>query len=271
MFLSPAAVAGLLAFVAINQAPLKIDNSRLTYGAPGPDRASAQVFPGDEVYLSFELSGFQTDANSVAKVKLSTEVFGKEGKLEFKQDSGEAPALDLFKGGKLHLHARIDVGNKTPAGAYKVKVTATDVVGKGVASTEKEVTLLEPAFAVVKAGLFADQALRAGSMVYSIGQPAYVGFAVVGFTREASTNHPNMKIELVVKDDKGAIITDKPNIAINAANPNKVPPTTQLLQGEFQIPLNKVGTFSIEIKATDLANNKTSQPVVLKLVVVDAK
>jgi len=271
MFLSPAAVAGLLAIVASDQSALKIDNSRLTYGSPGPDRSSAQVFPGDEVYLSFELSGFQTDPNGVAKVKLTTEVFGKDGKLEYKQDSGESPALDLFKGGKLHLNARVDVGNKTAAGTYKVKVTAVDVVGKGTASTEKEVTLLEPALAVVRAGLFADQALRASSQVFATGQPAFVGFSVVGFTREASTNHPKLKVELVVKDDKGAVVTDKPNIAIDAAQPNKVPATTQLLSGQFQIPLNKAGTFTLEIKVTDLANNKASQPAVLKLTVVDVK
>lgn len=271
MFLSPAAVAGLLAIVASNQSALKIENSRLTYGAPGPDRASAQVFPGDEVYLSFELSGFQADPNGVAKIKLTTEVFGKEGKLEYKQDSGEAPALDLFKGGKLHLNARVDVGGKTPPGTYKVKVTATDVVGKGTASTEKEVTLLEPTLAVVKAGLFADQGLRASAQVFATGQPAFVAFSVVGFAREASTNHPKLKIEMVVKDDKGAVVTDKPNIAIDATQPNKVPSTTQLLQGEFQIPLNKAGTYTLEIKATDLTNNKVSQPAVLKLVVVDVK
>lgn len=271
MFWSPAALAGMLAVFATGQSGLKIDNSRLTYGAPGPDRTSAQVFPGDEVYLSFELSGFQLDPTGVAKIKLSTEVFGKDGKLEYKQDNPEAPAIDLFKADKLFLNTRVDVGVKTPPGTYKVKVTATDSIGKGSVSTEKEVTLLEPTLAVVKAGLFTDKALNAPSEVFSTGQLAFVAFSVVGFSREGSTNHPKLKMEMVVKDDKGAVISDKPSISIDAAQPNKVPSTAQLLQGQFMIPLNKAGNYTLEIRANDLASNKSSQPVTLKLVVVDVK
>ena len=271
MFWSPAALAGLLAVITPDQSGLKMDNLRLTYGSPGPDRASAQVFPGDEVFLAFELKGFKSSEGGVTKIKLTTEVMGKDGKTEYKQDTGDSQVLDLFGGGRHFLHTRVDVGVKTPPGSYKVKITALDLTTKESISGEKDVTLLEPALAVVKTALFTDQAMRATSQVLGVGQPVFVGFSVVGFARESSTNHPKLKMELVVKDDKGAVVTDKPSFVVDANQPEKMPANVQVMPGHFKLPLNKAGNFTVELRATDLTNQKSSQPVVLRLVVTEAK
>ena len=65
-----------------------------------PDRASAQVFPCDEVFLTFELKGIKSNEGGVTKIKLTTEVMGKDGKTEYKQDTGDSQVLDLFGGGR---------------------------------------------------------------------------------------------------------------------------------------------------------------------------
>jgi len=43
------------------------------------------------------------------------------------------------------------------------------------------------------------------------------------------------------------------------------------MPGQFKLPLNKAGNFTVELRATDLTNQKSSQPVVLRLVVTEAK
>ena len=78
-------------------------------------------------------------------------------------------------------------------------------------------------------------------------------------------------MELVVKDDKGAVVTDKPSFLVDANQPEKVPANVQVMPGQFKLPLNKAGNFTVELRATDLTNQKSSQPVVLRLVVTEAK
>jgi hypothetical protein len=89
----------------------------------------------------------------------------------------------------------------------------------------------------------------------TVGQPFWVHAAVVGFDRDAGpAKQPNVDLKLSVLDENKKPLQTKPFIgSIN----KDVPSNASSLPIRFYVPLNKAGSFTIELKAYD--NTKKSE------------
>lgn len=270
--LSAAVITGCCVWIASAQSALTIENMRPTFGSPGPDRSGpAQVVPGDTYFLSFNLKGVKVDASGVGKVKLETEASDATGNRVFRIDSGDAVLVNALGGEAIHTHVRLDLGPKTPAGKYKVKVVATDLGTKATAAKETDIEVLPPAFAIVRVTSGVDQNVTSSASVFGPGQALYLGFSVVGFQNDPATKHPKLRFEMKVKDN-GAVIGTATQVGeVNASQQEKVPAGSPVIPGRFLLPLSKAGTYTVELTATDLVNQKVAGPVSFQFHVVSPK
>jgi hypothetical protein len=269
---SAAVIAGCCVWIASAQNALTIENVRPTFGSPGPDRAGAlQVYPGDTLFISFSLKGLQTNNQGQGKVRLEVEATDAAGSRVFRQDSGDSTFLNALGGDSFHTNVRLDMGPKTAPGKYKVKVIATDLTSKTNATRESDIEILPPGFAIVKVTAGTDQNLSASASVFGIGQALYVGFAVVGFQNEAATKHPNLRLEMKVKEGGVVLAGASQTGEVNATQVEKVPQGSSMVPGRFLLPLNKVGKFTVEVTATDLVTQKVAGPISFTFDVVSPK
>ena len=86
-----------------------------------------------------------------------------------------------------------------------------------------------------------------------VGQTLFVHFLLVGFGRGADKK-PNAVVELRVSDE-----TRRPTLAkaVEAAVPQEATDDAPI-QFRYLIPLNREGSFTAELKATDRVTGKTA-------------
>jgi hypothetical protein len=82
----------------------------------------------------------------------------------------------------------------------------------------------------------------------------WVNTGVVGFERNAK-GQPDVALELSVLDEKGAPTLTKPFVGEFKDN---VPSGARFLPAQFLIPLNRPGTFTVQLKVNDGTAKKTS-------------
>lgn len=269
---SAAVIAGCCVWIASAQNALTIENVRPTFGSPGPDRAGAlQVYPGDTLFISFALKGLQTNNQGQGKVRLEVEATDAAGTRVFRQDSGESTFLNALGGDSFHTNVRLDMGPKTAPGKYKVKVIATDLTSKANATRESDIEILPPGFAIVKVTAGIDQNLTSSASVFGVGQALYLGFTVVGYQNEVATKHPNLRLEMKVKEGGVVLSGASQTGEVNATQVEKVPQGSSTVPGRFILPLNKVGKFTVEVTATDLVTQKVAGAISFTFDVVSPK
>ena len=267
--LSAAVITGCCVWIASAQSPLTIENMRPTFGSPGPERTgAAQVVPGDIYYLSFDLKGVKVDSTGTGKVRLETEATDATGNRVFRMDSGESVVVNALGGDGLHTHVRLELGQKTVPGKYKIKVIATDLGTKSSATKETDLEVLPPAFAIVRVSSGVDQGNSSTGSVFGLGQALYLGFAVVGFENDAATKHPKLRFEMKVKQNGSVVSTATQVGEVNASQQEKVPAGSTMIPGRFLLPLSKAGIYTVEVTATDLVNQKVAGPVSFQFHVV---
>ena len=243
-----------LALLSLLQAPmsgadgLSLANPRLTYGVLGPTRPTSEFHPGDSLILSFDIQGITADPNGKAVYTTAVEVTDAAGKSIFKQPAKKFQETLALGGATLPAFAQIDLGLDAPAGKFTMAVTVTDTTSQKSALLKQECSVAPKGFSIVRLSYTGDANGLVPLGALTVGQPFWVQAAVVGFDRApGGTKQPNVNLSLRVLDNE----TKKPLATFTGTIDKDVPSNATSLPIRFYVPLNKQGSYTIELKAVD--------------------
>jgi hypothetical protein len=245
-------------FAALTAAPaqtgeLKLSNLRSTYGVQGPARTSDKYLPGDVVTVSFDIDGIKADPSGKAAYSIALEVTDADGKPKFKQTPRDLEATQSLGGDTLPAFASVRVGLDEQPGKYTAKMIVTDRSTKASKSVSGAYEILPKGFGLVHLTTALDPEGRIPAPFLGTGQSLWVNFAAVGFERQAG--QPNLNVVLRVLDKDGKPTVEKPLIGEVSKD---IPDKLLALPMQFLLDLNREGSFTVELKATDKVSSKTA-------------
>jgi len=249
-----AAAAMLLTLAPCQDGKLAITNLRATYGVPGLVRPDNKVFPGDVLFLSFDIKGVNLDADGKATYSLVTEIKNANGETEYKHSSKPVQVASLLGGDRITAFTQVDVGTKQKAGDYTVHITVKEPNGAS-ASEKATFTLTPPKFALVQIQTAIDAERRSATPVFVVGQTAFVSGAIVGFKRDDKDN-PNIALEVSVVDEDGKMTTKDARKELFDAKQN-LPKTATSIPLQIPVVLNRPGKFTLQVKIADTLSNES--------------
>jgi hypothetical protein len=253
---------------------LNLKNVRYTYNAYGQERKDADVLPGDQLAVGYDIDGLQAKDDGKVQWTTSLEVF-RAGKSEYKQNPTDYETVATLGGSVVPAWSLLTIGTDLMPGDYSVKVTVEDKNAKGGAATfEKQFKVVPPRFGLVRVGLF-NQGTRAEAPPVGVpGESMVLTFTLTGYDAKAGANAKpedpldcKLTATVQVLDDSGKPTLAKPFVFETKTVP---PDNKSFLPLQFPLNLNRSGKFKISIKAEDKAANKTVEQT-LDLTVLDVK
>jgi hypothetical protein len=246
---------------------LALTNVRPTYGPLGAARPDHKVLPGDVYYLSFDIDGLQTDAAGKARYSIAIDVADSGGKNLFKQEPYTQEAANAFGGHSVPASIRLSPSVEQKSGDYTVKVTVTDLIGKGSQSHTQAVQVLPRGFGLVQLAVTGDPDGQMPVPFVGVpGQTMYVHVVAVGFGRDRAKK-PHVSVEMSIRDEQGKATMAKP---FSGEVKENIAENSPLLPLPFTLPLGRPGKFTITVKATDQTSQKTAE-LSFPLTVVERK
>jgi hypothetical protein len=233
---------------------LSLTDVRLTLGICGPTRPHARLLPGDNLIVSFDIVGITADESGKVRYSIGTELSDAKGKVLFRQVPREQDTIAALGGGRLPAFSQVDVGLEQPPGAYKLKVTVTDLATSKSQSLTQGFIVLAKTFGLVRLSASRDPDGQYPASLPVAGQTVWLHLAAVGFERSKESGQPDVTLEVRLLDDKGEPTTKKP---ITGTINKGVPAKTDVLPLQFPLSLNRAGKFTIKIKATDKISGKS--------------
>jgi hypothetical protein len=247
---------------------LSLTDVRLTLGISGPPRASAKLLPGDNLIVSFDITGITADDEGKVRYSIATELTDATGKVLFRQLPREQSTTASLGGGILPAFAQVDVGLEQPAGDYKLKVTVTDVANSKSQSFTQNFSVVPKAFGLVRLSASFDPDGQLPASLPVAGQTIWLHLAAVGYERakkEANSGgQPNVTLEVRILDEQGKPTTVKP---ISGTINKDVPEKAVALPLQFPVMLNRAGKFTLKLTANDKLSGKSveySAPLVVR-------
>jgi hypothetical protein len=235
---------------------LSLTNTRATYGVLGATRQNDKVLPGDVLVLSFDIEGFKVGDSGKVLYSIAMEVADSAGKVLLNQEPNDLEATVTQGATSLPACAKLQIGMDEPPGKYTVKLTVTDRVSKATQQLTRSYEVVPKAFGLVRLTLTSDEQGLAPLGVLAKGGSAWINFAAVGFARDKASGQPDVKVALRVLNDQGrSALAKPPSGEINRDVPDKA----LAIPMQFELQLNQLGDFSIELVATDkIANDSVT-------------
>lgn len=251
---STIALAAVLSNTPAQPAALALTNSRLTYGEFGATRPDTRFLPGDLFFVAFDMENLSIGPDGRVGYTMAMEVTNAKGESMFKPDPVVAEEILPLGGTKLPARAFLILRTDQAPGVYTCKVQVTDSKNKAVQALERKFEVLAADFGLV--GLFTSSDMQ-GSLptppVAVAGQKLYVNFALVAFGRDAG-GRPDTTVEVRMLENG-----QTPTLAVpmTMTVPKDIDPKASAVPFQVPLPLNREGSFTMEIKATDKAKNKS--------------
>jgi hypothetical protein len=237
---------------------LTLSGARLTHGILGPQRADNKFLPGDWLVVAFNIEGVTSDSQGKVQYSISLEVSDSSGNTIFRKPPlRDLEAVNALGGNRLPAYAQVEIGAQQSPGEYTLKVLVGDATSRKSATLTQKFTVLPPAFGLVQLSVSADAANEVPAGPPAEGKTVWVNAVVVGFGRNSATKQPNVVLELHVLDEMGKPTMSKP---FSGVVNKDVPDNAASLPIQFQLPLNRTGKFTIELKATDQVSGKSVSP-----------
>jgi len=242
------ALTAVLSLAPAQDAPLNITNDRVTFcGEFGPNRPNNRYLPGDTFYLAFDMENLKPDAFGVVQYMMGMEVRDATGKSILSKAPAKETMVLPFGGGKLPGRGYVNIDLSTAPGTYTCKMTVTDAKTNQTRTLEKSFEVQPAAFGMVSMFASADDKGEISMPLMGIpGQVMFLHFFVVGFGRDPSTKQPNVVTELRVYDQNGKLTTEQPSSLIHNKD---IDDKVTGLPFTFRIPMNRAGSYTVEIKA----------------------
>lgn len=252
---SSLAVVLLLFGATAARADLALRNIQAAYGALGPERKSVDYFPHDEVFFRYTITGLQTDRQGDIDVLIESRIVDENGKVI-------PGSRDPVKG-KLHLAAgtfsgssRVPLGSQFAPGEYTLIVMVTDNLASESVQFSRKFRVKPAEFAIVAPRFsYGDTATPApaGGM---IGQLLRIRLKVIGFEKTANKLETELEMQILDADGKELLETPK-RATLSSTDPAEIRNATHLNFTEL-IGLNRAGTFTLRLTATDKIGNHTT-------------
>lgn len=258
----------LLSLAPAQADKLQLTNARLTYGILGAERDNAKFLPGDVFCTTFDIEGLKADAGGNVSYKMGLVMKDKEGNKVYGRDPQEVKGLLSLGGSRIPAIALVEIGADTAPGEYTVAVTVSDQASKASDTLTKKFEVTPKGFGLVRVHTIYNFAGGPPAPAVGIaGQSYVVNFAAANFERDTKNKEPDVAVEMTVLDEN-----DKPTLAkpFTGEFGKDVPANLTVMQMQFLLELNRVGKFTVKLKATDKIAKKTAE-LSFKLTVVDAK
>ena len=240
----------------VSAGELELVGNGFSYGFLGAKRADSRFLPGDVVVFNFMIQGLQYDSDGKASYSVALTLVDDKGKVHLEQKPQKLQAFNYLGGDGLPGVAHVQLAPEHPAGKFTMKVTVTDQSNQSSKTLEQGFEVLPPDFGLVQVNVSADrEGLVPIPPVGVVGQTLFVNFSAVGFGRQGSSKQPDIAVTLRLLDSNGKSTTPKP---LTGEARRSIPENLKLLGMQFGVSLNRTGSFSVEIKATDRISNKTS-------------
>jgi hypothetical protein len=250
---------------------LRFANERPTYCMWGATRTANKYLPGDVYFLSFDIENLSVDKNGKVSYRMSMEVTDKNGKRQFKADPEKTELISSLGGARLPAFVAAPLGTDVAPGEYTVKVEVEDVATKKKIELAKKFEVGPKEFGIVRPNTSIDTEAKipAPSVAAVPGQALWFHFGIVGFKRDEKTKKPSVSLEWRVLDESGKPTLDKP-ITGEFNETSMIDENWSLIPTSFLLTLNRVGKFTVEIKAVDKLADKTAT-LKFPIAVLDAK
>jgi hypothetical protein len=256
--LASLALLSLLQPATLGADGLSVANARFTYGKLGPVRGTAEFQPGDSLVLSFDISGITVDDTGKASYSTHMDVLDAAGKSLFKEPTKTRKFQNFLAlgGSTLPAFAQLELGlDDSPPGNYIIAVTVTDNATQKTAVAKKDFTVGKKAFGLVRVNATGDHDGMLPIGALCAGQPFFINAAVVGYG-VAGAKQPKVGVTLRVLDENGKPTLSKP---FAGSFEKDVPADAKSLPVSFFVALNRPGSFTIELSATDGVLDGTSK------------
>jgi hypothetical protein len=252
------AAAAALTLAPVQAGTLSLTNARTTYGEMGAIRTDNRYLPLDLYFLAFDMEGLSVSPEGKVSYSMMVEVTDKAqpAKPVFAQDKpAESEEFLVLGGNRMAGRAWVKLNPDQAPGTYVCRVTVTDRVSKATAKLERSFEVVKKDFGLI--GLmttFDPKGELPAPPTGVMGQILYLHGAVLGFGR-GPDKKPNTTIELRLYDEAKRPTIAKPQ---SVFVPKEMPEGNDLALITFVLPLNREGSFTAELKATDATTGKTA-------------
>jgi hypothetical protein len=251
-------LSATLALAPAQTPSLAITNDRITFGGEfGPVRPSNKLLPGDVFFLAFDIENLKIDGQGRANFTMGMNVTDASGKSVYEQKPTKQETVLPLGGNKLPARGFMATHIDMPAGLYNCRITLTDLANNESRTLDKPFEVLPKAFGLVGMFISGDDKGEVPAPFMGVaGQALWMHFIAVAFERSPQTKQPHLEVTMRAYDSEGKPTLEQPRVmVVNSEIPEKEPAIPLMLP----LPMNRVGTFTIEIRAEDKVSGRTSR------------
>jgi len=233
---------------------LNLTNVRVTFGGQfGPTRPDARYLPGDLFFMVFDIEGLRADAQGKVQYTIGMSVTDPAGKIVFENKPEAKEAVIPLGPAKWPAMANVLIGPDMK-GTFTCSVTVTDRASNETKKVDRSFEVGEPAFGIVAFRMTYDMDDRVPAPLHGVpGQTLVMQFMTINFAVDAM-KQPNNQVEVRVFDSAGRQNNEQPQTYfVNKGVKEEAP----LIPWSLPIQLSRPGSFTVELRATDMITNKS--------------
>lgn len=236
------------------RAELKLVDVRPTYGRLGSARPSARILPGEDLHVTYVVSGISRGADGRSEVSTTAELLDEAGET-VAQVPGPPGRIFLALGGSTlprHMHFSLPID--FAPGKYRMRGVLVDVRTGEEIVAEQPFEVIPMEFGIVRLHLSGDpEGKTAVGGNLTVSQEAHVVGRGVGFARNGDRIH--VIGNLTIRDAAGKAVAPVP---ISFEIDQEIDDDLDQLDFRWTIPLNRPGKFSLLIEVRDEIASKNA-------------
>jgi len=239
------------------QAKLQIENVQACYGPFGPERKAFELYPFDNLFIRFTVTGLKTDAAGKADTTVKVKLVDAKGRVIGEYTFSSTGLLTL--GGQSFLvFVNLPMRDQVPIGKNTLMIMVSDKLSEESASFERPITGKKGKLQIVALEFFhdADGKLPA-STNGALGEPLHFRLRVIGFDRSKEKIHTELAVQTL--DAEGKENLPKPQVLNFQEKDARAVQNTGFVFFTSSIGLNRVGKFTLRITVTDRSTNQSTK------------
>jgi len=238
-------------------AKLEIKNVQPSHGLLGPARAIDDVFPLDEYFVRYQVTGIKPNADGKAELEIHAKLVGPDGKTLFERKTPPAPRTLSLGGDSLQTFGSFTFPEKAPSGEYKLTVTVRDLTANETTSFERKITCKQSSFQILMPRFFRDPEgkIPAGTTGI-VGETLHYTIKVVGYDK--SQKKVALQMRATILDADGKDIGAKPLEVKGDINDPAKAVESRHAMFNGNVVLHRAGEFKLRIVVEDKLGNRTA-------------
>lgn len=250
------ALLSLLAIPTLALAKLEIKNVQPSHGLLGPARESDDVYPLDEYFVRYQVTGVKPDKDGKANLEVQAKLIGPDGKGVFDRKTPAAQRPLSLGGDSLESFGSFSFPEKAPEGEYKLTVTVHDLTANDTASFDRKLTCKPATFRILMPRFAHDAEGKVpASTIGLVGETVHYSLRVVGYDKSQKKVALVMRATIVDADGKdvGAKALE---VKGDITDPAKAADSKHATFNGL-VSLHRPGEFKLRISVEDTLGKKT--------------